>query len=223
MVISTSCRSALYHLLSVALQWPDKAFSSGVADALKTLPGACASSLQIAQLRAGLAALEATPLERVQGEYTRLFINGFPTTPCLPYESIYLNGEGLLGPAAEQVSVFYKQWGLACERQLPDHVAAELEFMHALLVAQSAAFGPQAADLTKVAAAFWTYHLGRWAPRFANDVLDHASHPFYRALASMLSEFIATESVYWNSDPVGAAAGRHHHEFPAKTVLATRR
>jgi len=207
----------MYHTLSVALQWPDAGLAGRLTEVLPALER-CA----VAQAH-DLVTLARMPLELLQGEYTRLFINGFPHTPCPPYESIYRNDNRLLGPAAEQVSVFYERWGLACERQLPDHVAVELEFMHALLVAQSAARGPQVDDLTKVAATFWTRHLGRWAARFANDVLDHASHPFYRALAPMLSEFITTETVYWNTNPVGAAAGRHHHEFPAKTVLAMRR
>jgi TorA maturation chaperone TorD len=43
-------------------------------------------------LRPAADELEILPLGEWQAEHTRLFISGYPTTPCPPFESAYLSG-----------------------------------------------------------------------------------------------------------------------------------
>ena len=51
-----------------------------------------------AWLRPPVDELMDLPLQEWQGEHTRLFINGYPKTPCAPFESIYRHGR-MAGPA----------------------------------------------------------------------------------------------------------------------------
>jgi TorA maturation chaperone TorD len=38
-----------------------------------------------------------------------------------------------------------------------------------------------------------TKHLGSWGPRLAEHVADKATTPFYRTMATVLSDFLALE------------------------------
>jgi TorA maturation chaperone TorD len=155
---------------------------------------------EMPQLRDAFDTLGKLPLEQIQGEYTGLFINGYPHTPCSPHESIYLDDHILLGPAAERVSVFYRQWGLNSADQLPDHVTVELEFMHLILEAVLAADEPQKQDLLIVAQTFWNAHLGRWIAPFANDLKANAKLGFYRQLGEFILDFAVTEQPLWEDN-----------------------
>lgn len=184
-------RRAIYKILSLALQWPDEHFVSAVRQALRA---ASAASDMLPALEGALIELARIPLEQMQAEYTRLFINGFPTTPCLPYESRYCKSETVW----EEVVVFYRRWGLTSKREQPDHIAVELEFLHVLLSALETATDEEERSEVQVAVeAFWSKHLGRWAERFAHDLITHARLAFYRILGEVLAEFVRMERMRW--------------------------
>jgi len=192
MVNAMARRSDTYRLFGTALQWPTWDFSRNVRQAL----GGVDATLQ-AQLEPTLEDLAMRPLDRIQGEYTSLFINNLPHTPCPPYESVYRNDSGLLGPAAEQVNTFYAQWGMASIERLPDHIAVELEFMYLILSGAGAAEGRERDELLIVAKTFFERHLGRWADAFAQDLKSYANLRFYRTLGALLFDFIQAERALW--------------------------
>lgn len=76
-------------------------------------------------------------------------------------------------------------------RELPDHIAAELEFLYLLLFRESRAGGADAASLKK---RFLEEHLGRWAGPFTDAVQAGAQCAFYRELGDLTHRFVAMEA-----------------------------
>ncbi len=133
--------------------------------------------------------LKAEPLEEVQYEYTRLFVNGYPKTACPPYESVYREGT-MLGELAMDVYLIYQDWGLEITREeAGDHLAVLLEFMYYL----SSLLDVVEDDELRQAVegeirAFWKEHIESWLPKFVGDLVESAEMPFYTLLGNMLSE-----------------------------------
>ena len=79
-----------------------------------------------------------SPLEDLEVEYTRLFINSYPSLPCPPYESVYRTEEGLVmdEKVISSLMEIYELAGLRIDRSkvdLPEHAAAELELLSYLI------------------------------------------------------------------------------------------
>jgi len=128
-------RSLIYKLLSSAYYPPEESFLNGdfpgqLRSALDTLePGLFASEVE--KIESYLRDL-GEPLE-LAVEYTRLF-RGPVKAEAYPYESMYIDGE-IMGASTLDVLRRYEEAGIAVSddfRDLPDHIAAELEFMHYL-------------------------------------------------------------------------------------------
>ncbi len=182
-------RTAGYRFLGQAFAYPDAGFVDRIRQALLTLSPAASLEGEEASLAEEAESLAALPLDQVQGEYTRLFINGYPQLPCPPYESAYRE-KTLLGQATGTVYDQYRQWGLEVDGALADHVGAELEFM-AFLTGLPADGETRAAQR-----AFLEDHLLAWLPRFAADVQQHARLGFYRALGRALASFLEREQAW---------------------------
>ena len=131
-------------------------------------------------------------LQALQVEYTYLFINAVPHVPAPPYASAY-TGQGLLmGESAEAALAAYRLAGLALAadyRDLPDHVAAELEFLAWLgeqaLAAQESGDEEQARLRQAQQQAFLSQQVRPWLPTFCHRVEQAARLPFYRELARL--------------------------------------
>ena len=94
----------------------------------------------------------------------------------------------------------YEQGGFEIDeefRELPDHVAVELEFLYLLTYQQNQAqAGGDAEALQAVQVlrtAFLDGHLGRWLGGFILAVHDHAQTDFYRELAELTELFVRLE------------------------------
>lgn len=176
---------ALYRLLARALAYPDKHFVGRLQDAVSQIRLDLWSDqrLPLGLLMQELGKLAHVPLDQVQGEYTRLFVNAYPHVPCPPYESAYVEGE-LLGQAAEEVGALYRQWGLVMDGEAVDHAGAELEFVAFLLALDTS-------ELLATADNFLARHVLPWLPRFAADVERESRLGFYRAVGRLLAAVLA--------------------------------
>lgn len=136
-------------------------------------------------------------LEELQVEYTRLFVNSYPKTPLPPYESVQLGEGQVWGDSTEDAVVFYKKCGLAFSRgknDLPDHVAAEFEFMAFLIQQALTATGEnERQDLQGKQREFLQSHLLRWVPEFLRKVDGESRSVFYRHLAQLGQRFLLVE------------------------------
>jgi len=137
---------------------------------------------------ASLEGLKSEPLEEVQYEYTRLFVNGYPKTACPPYESVYREGT-MLGESAMDVYLIYRDWGLeVSEEEAGDHLAVMLEFLYYLASLREAADdGEKLKAVEEATEGFWRDHLKPWLPQFAGDLTESAEKPFYARLGRVLT------------------------------------
>ncbi|WP_170286796.1 TorD/DmsD family molecular chaperone [Thermochromatium tepidum] len=127
-----------------------------------------------------IAELDALPLEHWQAEHTRLFVSGYPKTPCPPFESAHRQGT-LGGTVLQELQGLYRRAGLDSGEVPPDYLGAQLEFAAYLLDVGSA---EGLADT--LAAELWEAHLCRWLPRLARDLQSQARLALYRALGACL-------------------------------------
>ena len=156
------------------------------------------------------AAFVAHDLEALLVDYTRLFIG--PAQPrAMPYASFWLtDDQSMRHEATMAVLDFYERGGFDVSddfRELPDHVAAELEFLYLLTYRQNQAQLAQLAPLAQLegnaddlSAAnalrhrFLEEHLGTWLGPFAAAVKSGAETEFYRELAAFTERFVRMEA-----------------------------
>jgi TorA maturation chaperone TorD len=145
-------------------------------------------------------AFDAASLEELLVDYTRLFL-GAPQALAKPYASVWLTGDPeLMQDSAMELIKLYEQGGFEIDpefRDLPDHVAVELEFLYLLTYQQNQALatgdGPAQQAMAVLRTAFLVGHLGRWLGPFILAVHDHAQSDFYRELAEFTELFVRLE------------------------------
>jgi putative dimethyl sulfoxide reductase chaperone len=147
------------------------------------------------------AAFDSASLQELLIDYTRLFL-GPNETFALPYGSVWLTGEkSLMQDSTLAVRALYEQAGFEVEdgfRELPDHVAVELEFLYLLKFREAEALHRQddaaLADNAAQRRDFLATHLGRWIGPFTAAMREHAQTSFYRELASLTESFVQREA-----------------------------
>lgn len=141
-------------------------------------------STQHPWLKTAVDELARIPLPQWQGEYTRLFVSGFPNTLAPPYESVHRH-RSMFGPVVDALSALYQSAGLAAEQMPADYLGVELECAAFLSDSRS----PEAAILRQ---RLWREHLGKWLPAFAADLRNHSRLQIYRSWGDRLSLLCAT-------------------------------
>jgi TorA maturation chaperone TorD len=148
--------------------------------------------------------------EELLVEYSRLFIGPFGVI-APPYGSVYLDGERkVMGESTMEVSSMYRNEGLSGSvdsRELPDHVAVELEFMSYLVFKEIEALESSdlraAADFVEKQERFSGEFLRRWIPPFCDRIKENTENGFYTALAQCASTFIGSSRPADLSDAAG--------------------
>ncbi|HQR70062.1 MAG TPA: molecular chaperone TorD family protein [Burkholderiaceae bacterium] len=197
-----AARADLCRLLAACYYQPGREFKeegvfSSMKEAATKLDDAMAASVE-----AMAEAFEILPAEELLVDYTRLFLN--PTGPlAAPYESYWLGRKDptLTQQISQAVSATYGEGGFEISddfRDLPDHIAAELEYLYTLI------FNEARADASKDAVGkfktaelrlrFVAAHLGRWVGPFSAAVKAAAETSYYRSLATLTERFVAQEA-----------------------------
>lgn len=139
-------------------------------------------------------------LEDLAIDHARLFVGPFALlTP--PYGSVYLDGERrLMGDSTLAVSECYREVGLevaADFNETPDHIAAELEFMHFLVIRELEALAggdrARARYFREKQGSFLERHLAAWVPDFTRTVEEQAQTRFYQELAAATRLFVESD------------------------------
>jgi TorA maturation chaperone TorD len=133
-------------------------------------------------------------------EYAKLFVGPY-RLKAPPYGSVYLDdGRRVMGDSTLEVINIYQVTGLTMDdefKELPDHIAAELEFMYFLSYRKVDALERSelqtASDLKQTAEYFLNEHLRKWVPRFSRNIKEGTRSEFYDALADCLSKFISCD------------------------------
>jgi TorA maturation chaperone TorD len=129
-------------------------------------------------------------------EFERLFV-GPGQVPCPPYESFWREDvpvdirRTLMGPCTAELKELYHELGLQVSSgagELPDHVAIELEAL-----AYALSRGPT----EPVARRIFEEHLAVFLPRLCRGVAHNAEMSFYRDLAAVTLDWLATIKAYF--------------------------
>lgn len=197
-----AARADVCRLLAACYYEPQPEFAQdGLFTALQAACARCDPQAERVAIELG-SAFAAASDEELLVDYTRLFLNPGGALAS-PYESTWL---GERDPVRAQritdaVTACYDEAGLQISddfRDLPDHIAAELEMLYALLFreARAAAAGEPAA---RSAAGdqrrrFVAAHLGRWIQPFAQSVREGAMTRFYLRLVDVTQNCVEREA-----------------------------
>jgi TorA maturation chaperone TorD len=171
----------------------EKVFDSMVDAATRIRPDLAAHARRLG------AEFSAEEPENLLLDYTRLFL-GPAHIVAKPYGSVWLDGETtLMGNSTMAVQELYHEGGFEIDeefRELPDHIAAELEFLYLLIYRENAGHRNGSAEALKAVALkkrFLDEHLGLWIGPFTAAVKAGARSSFYRELAGLTDRFVEQE------------------------------
>jgi TorA maturation chaperone TorD len=149
---------------------------------------------------------QSCDLEMLRIEYTRLFIGPY-SLPAPPYGSVYIENERkVMGDSSMDAKKRYQSFGLDISnsiKEVPDHIAVELEFMFFLIYKEieniQSNDPEQAQEIIYHQKSFLSDHLNMWIPDFTDCVIENAGTEFYRNLAKATRIFVAEEIEYLES------------------------
>jgi putative dimethyl sulfoxide reductase chaperone len=197
-----AARADLGRLLAACYYQPGPEFAEErLFDSMRTAAAELDADLAVLAQAMG-EALDAQPLDELQIDYTRLFLN--PAGPlAAPYESAWLAGKDpmVFDEVIQSVVDSYRAGGYGVDegfRDLPDHIAAELEFLYTLIFreARAAASGNDAerAEAIDLRRRFVERHLGRWIGPFAAALRGSGETALYRTLGDLTERFVRSEA-----------------------------
>jgi DMSO reductase family type II enzyme chaperone len=205
-------RSRVYKILSICFLYPNeksmlgmrKGLPGNLEGCLQRLPHAEAIKDDSDSIRTAFNELSRISLEDLEVEYTRLFIYSRPHVPCSPYESIDVEKtRRLMGDSTMAVKQMYRTFKLSVSDQfkdLPDHIGAELEFMHFLSFNEGtfAASGMKEASDVCVEGekTFLMDHMLKWVPAFHRCLEENSKLKFFVSIAKLTNDFIAEDARY---------------------------
>jgi TorA maturation chaperone TorD len=190
-------REDMCRYLAACYYEPDQAFEA--EGMFSNLAGAARQVDESLSIRAERLAQDfrAARLEDLLVDYTRLFI-GPVNMFAKPYGSYWLDEEKtLMGESTMAVQDLYHEAEFEIDeefKELPDHIAVELEFLYLLLFreneARIALDAPKLSEALELQRRFLKVHLGAWIGKFADAIRSSAYCGFYRELAELTEEFI---------------------------------
>lgn len=198
-------REDLCRYLAACYYEPDQAFEEeGLFDNLLAAAKQVDAELVSHAERMGRA-FRSISINDLLVDYTRLFI-GTINILAKPYGSYWLEEEKtLMGESTMAVQALYHEAEFEMDeefKELPDHIAAELEFLYLLLFRENEARNVQ--DATKLSEVrelqrrFLQAQLGAWVSKFSDAIRSSAQCGFYRELAELTEKFIRIQTARIN-------------------------
>lgn len=137
-----------------------------------------------------------------QDELESWYINNFDITPPCPlYESSYPRDDSTARDIYEDILRFYEHFDIKLsesEKDYPDHLVAELEFMAFLAKKESEAVengnDPQPYKLAQID--FLERHLRKWVPLLCERLNKRIKEPFYQKTGELLRSFVNSHYVF---------------------------
>lgn len=192
-------RSAVYRYLSTLFVHPDpvawaalqEASGADVKRVFSLLGWGAEEFMRL------LEGLHGMTREQLEEEYVAIF--GHTAAGELPpYEARY-DARHVFQEThcLADVAGFYRAFGLEpseAQRERPDHIAVELEFMHVVALKEAYALirrWTEQADLCRRAESdFLRDHLGRWAPSFLKRLGNRAGGGIFERIAGVTAAFL---------------------------------
>jgi len=202
-------RASVYRLLSQSLTFPDESTVATLQqidlpqaqELTPHLPAPVAAALAAFASAAAGAAPATLP-----AEFRRIFSHVM-SADCPPNETPY-TARHVFQETQDLADIagFYRAFGVELsERERPDHVGVELEFMHLLTYKEAYARVHHTAAKVRLCRdaerAFLRDHLGRWGPQFAQLLHRKAGSGYYAAVAHLTEQFLASEIKHLRVQP----------------------
>ena len=203
-------RSALYALLARALAYPSAdrlaQVRAQIAPLLReTEFGPTALRRSVAQVLAGLDTAAPEDWERA---YIHLFtLTVSPDSPT--WETAY-SGSDVIQQSQRMADIagFYRAHGLqvgGTERERPDHIATELEFLSFMARKEAVALealGPEQVDeCRRTQVDFLADHLGCWGPALGRRIERLAPGSLYAPVGALLTAWLEAEMAALDARP----------------------
>ncbi len=209
--VSTGARSRLYALLSCGFRYPTAALFEAVKQG-QFLSEVRATAAQLSYplaVEGSLGSQFTGECQQFETQYIWLFDVGGPNpntaeweTPCFLCEAQYSGGRLKVMQDAMR---FYHHFGLNLsqekgERERPDHLSAELEFLHVLTfkeaeLRQQGQGEDALRPYQQAQRDFLSFHLMDFLPQVAGKVVQR-NISFYSDLARLGEEFCQAELAY---------------------------
>ncbi len=208
-VVEAAGRAIIYSLLATGLALPTSERLSLVGT--KLLPGVEALELP-ASLDVAIRALGSNlpaDLQTARDDHMALF-PPVASQDVPGYETAY-RGDDIFQQVAHLADIagFYRAHGLrsgGSERERPDHITVELEFMAVVARKEVVALRSGHLDAAHIcrdmAALFLQDHLGCWAPAFGRRAAAVTASPWYRSLSELTAEWIEQDTTAAGVTPV---------------------
>lgn len=189
--LAAGARSYVYRMLATAFSYPTDGFcESLVSGEWPRRLSALTQHLPFALSLPTEAAAAREAREALQQGYVSTFEVGTGRPFCPLYEGSHRSGRMKL---MEDLVRFYEHFGLITQPgDHPDHLSAELEFMHYMAFKEAAAHAHSdpVPDVQRAQRDFLDRHLCKWLPRVRERLLSAGEIPaFYVAAAELAEEF----------------------------------
>jgi len=195
-----AARSRAYALFAEAMTYPDEEMrqvlvEGGLVEPLRACLSVAAPDARDASKR-WRALQDVASAEELAIEYTRLFDAGASGPPCPLYGGLY--GGARMAKMEEAVR-FYNHFGLALsqeQRELPDHISTQLEYMHFLAYREVEALqaGVDPGPYRRAQRDFVSRNLGAWIPQLCERLVRENADAYFQALIGLLADLLAADA-----------------------------
>jgi TorA maturation chaperone TorD len=208
-VVESAGRAVMYSLLATGLSVPRPERQALLGSTLIPAVRAMTFPDPVQELVDEVADLLPKDSDALADDHMRLF-PPITSSDAPAYETGY-RGEGIFQQSAllADISGFYRAHGLRAggsDRERPDHIVVELEFMAVLMRKAVAALEEglpeQAAVCLDTATLFLRDHLACWAPAYGRRIGLVSTSLWYRSLGRLLTEWVEADALAMGVEPV---------------------
>ncbi len=197
-------RERSYRLLSQSFLYPDDAVvqtARALAAELgeeRAIQDELAISAEFRHICSTWRDIDEPALHLIQSRYVSLFAAAADRVPCPPYESTYLAARGISDAvvlaSVERDYATAGLYGSSAQKQSPDHISMETEFLAILCGREAQAWEAkktrQGVGLLEKESKFIETHLGSWLRAFAHDVQRADAGGVYADAAAAALAFV---------------------------------
>lgn len=195
------CRAESYRLLAACFYPPDETWLNQeklFENLAGTLQVICPDAADFAGQMKNVAQHDG--VQELAVEYAKLFVGPYELL-APPYGSVYLDRQKrVMGDSTMAVKKMYREYGLQLAddfKEVPDHIAVELEFMYYLIYKEIEALqqtdNKNALAFLQAQKQFVHVFLGKFVFPFCEKIQEETISKFYQALADCVSTFVRND------------------------------